>query len=338
MLRQSGRTPTFRDSEGKAISGSVAECGFLRLGGLDQWVLIRGRSIANPLLIVLHGGPGSPETALFRADNAALEDHYTVIHWEQRGAGRSFHRSIDPASMTVAQFVADLDELVDALRARFGVRQVALLGHSWGSMLGVHYAARHPQKVSAYIGVGQVADMARSEAASYAFVLAEAERRERRAALKALQAIGPPPYADLRALGVQRRWLTRLGGATGPGISLSRMIWRALATPETSPLDLVRLLRGSLFSLRCLEGELMGADLARQFPCLEVPVFFILGRHDHQVEAAVSADFFEALEAPHKQLFWLEQSGHFAPFEEPEAFNRLLIETVRPAAALGAQP
>jgi pimeloyl-ACP methyl ester carboxylesterase len=310
----------------------VAEAGFIRLGGLYQWVLIRGRDINNPLLIILHGGPGSSETALFRATNSDLENGYTVVYWDQRGAGRSYRKSIDPASMTTERFIADLDELVGAMLERFDARNVALLGHSWGSVIGATYAAQRPAKVSSYVGVAQVADMPRSEAESYAFVLAEAERRGHRSALKALRSIGAPPYKDLQAAGIQRRWLMAFGGATGPNFPLARLVYRALATPEASLFDLSRLVRGSMFSLRHMEDELMNANLARDVRRFAVPVFFILGRHDNQVVAAVSADYFKAIEAPHKELHWLEHSGHFLPFEEPLEFNRLLIDVVRPFA------
>jgi pimeloyl-ACP methyl ester carboxylesterase len=328
-----GRTPAFRDAQGAVLTGSVAEEGHVRLGGLDQWVMVRGRSTANPLLIILHGGPGSPETALFRATNAELEGVYTVVYWDQRGAGRSYRKSIDPASMTTERFVADLDELVDALLARFAKPKVALLGHSWGSVLGALYASRHAEKVSVYVGVCQVADMARSERESYAFVLAEAERRQHRPALKALRAIGPPPYGGMREAGVQRRWLMAFGGATGPGFSLGGLFFRALATPEAPLLHLVGFVRGSMFSLRCLEAELMDANLSRDVRRFDVPVVFILGRHDQQVVAKVSAEYFQAIDAPHKALFWLERSGHFLPFEEPAAFDRIMIDNVRPLAA-----
>jgi pimeloyl-ACP methyl ester carboxylesterase len=333
MLKRRTRTPPYRDQEGKPIAGSIAEAGYLDIGGVDQWVMVRGRSLENPLLVLLHGGPGSPETALFRTANAELEDAYTVVYWEQRGAGRSYHPTIDPASMTLERFVADLDELIEILLAKLGQPKLVLLGHSWGSLLGVEYAARHPGKVSAYVGVGQVADMARSEAASYAFTLSEAERRERPSAVRALRAIGPPPYPDLRSAGVQRRWLAALGGVTGPGFSIAALILRASMTPEASLWGLVRLARGSLFSLRRMESELADAKPAARIRRFAMPVFFVVGRHDNQVAATVSAEYFEAIEAPHKALSWLERSGHLAPFEEPEAFNRLMIDMVRPHAA-----
>jgi len=146
-----------------------------------------------------------------------------------------------------------------------------------------------------------------------------------------MRAIGPPPH-EMRAVGRQRRWLVALGGATAPGFSMLKLVWDALGAPEASPLDLVRIVQGSTFSIKHLWGALMDVNLARDCPRFEVPVFFVLGRYDHQVVADVSAAYFEALEAPVKTLFWLERSGHFMPFEEPEAFNRVLIEEVRPLA------
>ena len=331
MAESVGRTAPFRDSGGAVLAGSVAEAGMWRIGDVDQWVMVRGRSLENPLLILLHGGPGSSETALFRAYNAALEDDFTVVYWDQRGAGRSYARSIPPQSMTVARFVADLDELVEQCLARFSKRRVALVGHSWGSALGVLYAQRFPGKVSVYVGVGQVADMAASEAASYAFALEKARERGHRTAIAQLTEIGPPPYS-LKTLGVQRRWLMAMGGSFGPNLSVPKLVWRGLSAPEASLPDLARFIRGMSFSTRLLWPELTAMNLQRDVPRLETPVFFALGRYDMQVVAQVSERYFDLLSAPYKELVWFERSGHMAPFEEPALFNRLMSETVRPFA------
>ena len=331
MTRSADRPARLNGAKGHGPEDAIAEAGFWSIGGVDQWVMIRGRSLANPLLIILHGGPGSSETALFRSFNAGLEEAFTVVYWDQRGAGRSYSRSIPAQSMTIDRFVADLDELVDRVLARFVGRRIVLLGHSWGSMLGVLYASRFPAKIAAYAGVGQVADMAASEAASYAFVLARARERGRRQAVARLLAIGPPPHT-LEQIGVQRRWLMALGGVLGPNLSLAKLVWRGLTSPEASPWDLVRMVEGSRFSLPPLWPELSAANLPRAVPRLEVPVFFLLGRLDMQVVSSVAAAYFEGLEAPHKELAWFETSGHMVPFEEPERFNRTLVETVRPFA------
>ena len=215
-LRRLGKTPPFRGPRGEVVPGSVAEVAYRQLGGLDQWVMVRGESAANPPLILLHGGPGFSETGFFRHFNAALEKCFTAVYWDQRGAGKSFDRSIPRSSMTVEQFIADLDELVDAVCERLGKSKVAIFGHSWGSVLGVLYAARFPEKVAAYVGSGQIGDWAAAESGSYEWALAEAQRRGNRRAMRKLRAIGPPPYTA-EAVFTERTWVSLFEGQMRPG-------------------------------------------------------------------------------------------------------------------------
>jgi len=172
-------------------------------------------------LIVLHGGPGMSEMGFFRRFNAPLERYFTIVHWDQRGTGKSFDRNIPRSSMTPEQFVADLDELVEIVRRRFGKQKVAILGHSWGSTLGAIYAARFPEKVSVYVGAAQIGDWAAGESLSYAYGLAEAERQHDEQALKKLRAIGPPPY-PAKSVFVERSVVSRLDGQMRPGT-----VWKA---------------------------------------------------------------------------------------------------------------
>ena len=128
------------------VPDSIAEVNYLHIGGVDQWVMIRGESLTNPPLILLHGGPGMSEMRFFRHFNSPLEKSFTVVNWDQRGAGKSFDRNIPRASMTVEQFIADLDQLVDAVCKRVRKNKVVIFGHSWGSALGVLYADALPGK------------------------------------------------------------------------------------------------------------------------------------------------------------------------------------------------
>lgn len=327
-----GQTRPFRGPNGEIIPGSIAEAGYLRLGGLDQWVMIRGENRDNPPLIILHGGPGFSDTMFFRRCNAALEHSFTVVYWDQRGTGKSFNRDIPRSSMTVAQFLDDLDELVEAVRERVGERKVVLFGHSWGSALGVLYAARFPEKVAAYVGSGQVGDASAGEAASYAIAiaLAEAERRDNRKALKALRAIGPPPYAA-DCVFTERMWLQRLEGQLEP-----RALWRmgrlVLGAPEASLFDLPKVMRGFRFSLDAMWAEVSRLKLLELTPALEMPVFFFLGRKDHWVPPETSLAYYDVLTAPSKQLVWFEESGHEPFVDEAAKFNRAMVELVRPVA------
>jgi pimeloyl-ACP methyl ester carboxylesterase len=160
-MKRLGRTPAFRGPQGQPVPGSIAEINYLRLGAIDQWVMIRGENIANPALILLHGGLGMSETSFFRRCNAPLEKRFTVVYWDQRGAGKSFDRNTPASAMTIERFLSDLDELVNFACSRVDKPNVTIFGHSWGSALGVLYAARFPQKVAAYVGSGPRCDSAR---------------------------------------------------------------------------------------------------------------------------------------------------------------------------------
>jgi len=316
---------------GDVTATGIAEEGYRRLGGVDQWVMIRGEDLANPPLICLHGGPGFSETWLLRYFNAVLEKSFTVVYWDQRGAGKSFHPNIAKSSMTVEQFIADLDQLVDIVRARLRQGKVVIFGHSWGSALGVLYAARFPEKVSAYVGGAQIGDSAAGESASYAFTVAEAERLNNHKALKALRTIGPPPYGAASSVFTERTWSQRLDGQLRPP-ALWNMARIVVGGPESVLWHLRRTIRGFRFTMDAMWPEVSTLSLQKLAPTLRMPVFFFLGRRDHWVPPETSVAYFDAVTAPEKTLVWFEHSGHEMFADEPDKFNQAMVELVRPAA------
>jgi pimeloyl-ACP methyl ester carboxylesterase len=328
-VKRRGRTQVCRGPHGELVPGSIAEVTYRRLGGLDQWVMIRGKSVANPPLILLHGGPGWAETGWFRYFNAPLETCFTVVYWDQRGAGKSYSRTISASSMTVEQFISDLNELIDAVCERLGKRKVAIFGHSWGSVLGVLYAARFPEKVAAYAGSGQIGDWPAAESASYELTLAEAQRRGNRRALSKLRAIGSPPYrAD--AVFTERTWSIRLSGGMRP-----RALWKMgrafLGGQESSIIELPSAWRGFHFTMNAMWAEVSRLNLIELVPALQMPVFFLLGRRDPWVPPETSVAYFDALTTPVKKLVWFEHSGHEPFVDEPGKFNATMADVVRPA-------
>jgi len=323
-----GKTPLFRGPHGDVLPGSIAEAAFWQLGGLEQWVLLRGESVANPALILLHGGPGWSETRFFRRFNAPLEESFTVAYWDQRGAGKSFDRAIPRSSMTVDRFVSDLDELVDAVCDRLGTAKVVLFGHSWGSVLGVLYAARFPGKVAAYVGRGQIGDWRAAEASSFQFALDKARQLGNRRAVRKLNAIGPPPY-PAKAVFTERTWLTRFEARTNPR-GLWQMGQAMLGGPESSLLELPSAWRGFRFTMDAMWVEVSQLNLIELAPELLMPVFFLLGRNDRFVPPETSVAYFDALTAPSKKLVWFEHSGHEPFIDESRKFNAVINELVRP--------
>jgi pimeloyl-ACP methyl ester carboxylesterase len=326
--RRRPATTPFRGPDGDVLPGSVAESGYRRIGGIDQWVMVRGERATNPPLILLHGGPGLSEMSFFRYFNAPLEKSFTVVNWDQRGAGKSYAPTTPRASMRVEQFVADLDEVVDSVRRELGAPKVALFGHSWGSALGVLYAARFPDKVSAYVGCGQMGDAQAGEQASYAFALGEAERRHHRRAMAALREIGPPPHTG-EEVWIQRWWLSRITSQI-PATMLVRMMF---GVRESSLFELPRVYRAFRWSLDAMWPEVSHLNLIEQAPALAMPVFFFLGRRDWFVPTESSVAYFDKLSAPAKQLVWFEASGHEPFVDEADTFNRAMVELVRPAIA-----
>jgi pimeloyl-ACP methyl ester carboxylesterase len=327
-VRRLGRTRAFRGPHGAVLPGSIAEVTYRRLGGLDQWVMIRGKSVANPPLVLLHGGPGWGETALFRHFNAPLETCFTVVYWDQRGAGKSYYPTISASAMTVEQFISDMNELIDAVCERLGKRKVAIFGHSWGSVLGVLYAARFPEKVAAYVGSGQIGDWPAAESASYEFALAEAQRLGNRRALSKLRAVGSPPYgAD--AVFTERTWSLLLSGGMRP-----QALWktgRALfGGQEYSVFELPSAWRGFHFTMNAMWPKVSRLNLIELVPALQVPVFFLLGRRDPWVPPETSVAYFDALTAPVKKLVWFERSGHEPFVDEPGKFNATMANLARP--------
>jgi pimeloyl-ACP methyl ester carboxylesterase len=327
-------TPAFRGPDGRALVGSVAEMTDLPLNGVRQRVWLRGASARNPLLVLVHGGPGASESALFRAFVPELERHFLVVYWEQRGAGRSFDPAIPAETMRIDQFVADLHALIVALRARFDAGPAVVVAHSWGTAPGLIHAERHPGDVRAYVGIAQAVDMPEGERISWQGALDEAEGRGDAAAIAALRRIGPPPH-DVDAMLVSRHWNERFGGAFhAPGLSTGTLIWRALRQSEVGLYDLWLFGRGNRWSLERLWPEF---SQLRLWPVrrLETPVFLIQGRHDRQVPSVLAEAWFGHVSAPCRRLFWFEDSAHNPPFEQPAAFVDIMVRHVAELARSG---
>ena len=335
---RNGSTPPFRDDKGGIVAGSVADMQKINLGGVEQSVIIRGRDARAPVLIWLHGGPGTDETGIWRQRNAALEDHFVVVYWAQRGAGQSFHSDIPKASMNLTQFVADLDQLVGVLQTRFHQPKVALVGHSWGTNIGVAYSLAHPEKVSAYIGIGQIANSAEGERRSYAFTRAQAEQRGDADAIAALKAMGPPPYA-LPSIMEERKWLEKFGGGSFHiETPLWKLLWEAFQNDEITWRDGIGFVRGAPFSLEALAPEVARFDWISTATRFEMPIFIGAGRFDNNTDASLAHDYFNRIEAPYKQFKWFENSAHSPMFEEPAAFNAFMIDDVLPRVRLSLVP
>ena len=309
----------------------------VKLGGIDQWIQIRGVDRTKPILLFLHGGPGFPQMP-FSHLNADLEKEFVVVQWDQRGAGKSYSWSIPDKSMRVDQFVSDTHDLVQLLLQRFHAPKCYLVAHSWGSMFGALTVARYPELFYAYVGIGQVAGLPETQQVRYQFALDSAKKENNQEAIAELTRIGRPPHESFEQCSIMEKWVSHYANARYRAVAPSQMVWWAFESPAYSWIDLVKIPLGARYSFAMLWREIFyKINLFAQAPRLDVPVYFFLGRYDEVVTTKVAEQYFNALDAPRgKQLIWFEKSGHWPHFNErkkyrDELVNRVLKETRPPA-------
>lgn len=153
----------------------ISEIQYLTINNTKQYVLIRGKDKSKPVLLFLHGGPGASATALLRKFNSELEDHFTVVYWDQRNAGKSYEKKTPKEEIKVSKYIEDVDTLVSYLKNRFKVEKIFLVGHSWGTRLGLYAIQKHPENFMAYVGVGQELASYEGELISYQYTLKKAK-------------------------------------------------------------------------------------------------------------------------------------------------------------------
>ncbi len=307
------------------------------LGGVPQVVSVRGRDRRNPVLIMVHGGPGAPLSSTAWMWQRPLEESFTVVQYDQRGAGRSY-RLIDPERLSgelgVDRYAEDLIELTMIIRAEFGVNRVCLAGHSWGTAVATRAVLTRPELYSAYLGIGQVVSVAAGEEASWRWVRAEAERRGDLAAQAELDAIlpypGPGPL-DLAKVIIERTWVQRYGGFAAGREDCDYFTDGDLLSPDDDDEDRASTLAGNAFTAEHLLPTLAELDLS-DVAAFPIPIIQFLGRHDAMTPTAPVIDWLARLEAPAKIIEWFEDSAHMPMFEEPGHFLLAVLRELLPYA------
>lgn len=158
----------------------------IELGGLPQWISAKGDSSENPLLLILHGGPGMPAGPIILENNKNLFEHFIVVNWDQRGAGKSFSADINEKTLTTELLLSDTEELARYLKKRFNKKKIYLAGHSWGTFLGLKTVAAYPEHFYAYIGISQIVTPVEGELISYNYALERARDENNEEAIKTL--------------------------------------------------------------------------------------------------------------------------------------------------------
>lgn len=314
----------------------------VKIGGIEQWFHARGAHRSDPVLLWLHGGPGTPMMAFEGMFQKPLENHFIVVQWDQRGAGKTYVENPHfdyKGRMSYDLMLSDAVATLDMLKARYGKAKIVVLGHSWGSMLGIGLVQARPNDIAAYVGTGQVVDITQNESLGYQATLAEAERLKDTEAIRSLLGIAPYPESDGATGDAKTTVLRKWENAFGFGISRryrvdiqNVMLSNALRSPEYSLSDVHYFVLDEDGRWPLLSRDIDKFRASKWGATFNVPVILLLGRHDWQTPSVLAAQWFGTINAPYKQVVWFENSAHSAMVDEPDKFARTLIEIVEPIA------
>jgi pimeloyl-ACP methyl ester carboxylesterase len=241
-----------------------------------------------------------------------LEDDFVVVHWDQRGAGKSYNKDVPIESMNVEQFILDTHELTQLLRERFNQEKVYLIGHSWGSYLGMIMIQRYPELFYAYVGVGQVVHEEKGKEIQEQFIRKRAIEMGNSKVIEELDANEGVIFEDL---------LFQFGGELHNETDWTPLLMAGLNSPEYSLFDYYKIPTGSSFSSKHMKYNAIQGELIDNVTSVKVPVYFFTGRYDYTSPSELVELYYAKLNAPKKRIVWFERSAHFPFFEEPEKFT-----------------
>lgn len=316
-------TPQIRDAQGQVVPGSIASLEQVTLGGVPQSILIRGWNRNNPILLMLHGGPGMPQMYLAYRFQRELEKDFVVVQWDRRGAGKSYSRQVPPQSLKVEQLISDTHQLVELLRDRFHQPKVFVAGHSWGTYLGMLAVQRYPDLFYAYVGMGQMTDSEQARKVRHDFLLQRARETRNQEALRDLES------------GSDEKWLFQFGGELRNATGWWTLLAMGLRAPEYTAADAFRIPAGLRLYAQHMDASGHG-ELVHEVSAVQVPVYFFLGRHDYNTPSELAVTYLETLRAPRKKVVWFEESAHFPFLEEPGKFAAEMRQVVSETSATGA--
>ncbi|AUG78334.1 proline iminopeptidase [Kitasatospora sp. MMS16-BH015] len=307
----------------------IDEAGFVRIGGIDQWVSVRGEDLANPVILEILGGPGA-SNQIFAPRTRAWERHFTVVRWDMRGAGHTFAAG-GPAGqgeLSLDQLYRDALEVTEHLRARLGVAKLLLVANSMGTVLGLRLARNHPELYSAYVGTDQNVVAGGRERTAYEGLLARLEAAGKMKELATVKALGAKTHWSAQ----ERDLYNKLVVTTDP-LSYDTMKTVVVRSLWFSPLHTLRGLRAYLKAMQFsapLAAEAATVDEWAEGTVFDLPFFVIQGAEDVLTPPEPARRLFADVTAPVKKFALIEDAGHFASFRRPARFLDLLLTEVRP--------
>lgn len=326
-----GKPKPYVDQNGIPLGSSITEKVFINVNSVQQGMFINGKDVSNPVLLYLHGG--MPDYFLAEKYPTGLEDHFTVVWWEQRGSGISYNPDLPRETMNLEQMISDTLAVTSYLRQRFAKEKIYLMGHSGGTFIGIQAAARAPELYYAYIGVAQMVDQLQSEKIAYDYMLQQFKEKGDTNMVQKLEAAPvtvasgtPTSYLVLRDVAMHS---LGIGTMHDMHSVVTGIVLPSFQSPDYTLREKVNMWRGkSQSGVASLWDEMTSTDLRETLPEVDVPVYFLEGGYDYTVNSTLARDYFEMLHAPVKGFYMFDDSAHSPIFEEPEKVQRILNEDV----------
>jgi pimeloyl-ACP methyl ester carboxylesterase len=328
-------TPSFKDNEGKVLQGSIAEYRLIKLGGYPQAVLIRGRNVNNPVLLFLPSGPGISETGMFRNMHSHLEDYYTMVYLDPRGAAKSASLCFDYSTLNTQQLIQDIHELTLYLKKRFNKEKIVIMGHSFGAGFGTLSAAFYPHDYSAFIGIGEPVCPTEIDRLSYSWTIEQAKKTNNQKALKELESVNGywtkrDQKGYFNGMMVNKKYVGYYGGQLYGKQGFLSFILKNMMCHEYNIFDYGPYLLGMQFTGPATWNIMITTDLRQQAKEFQCQFILFTGRHDYNAVPSLVFEYYNYVKAPLKKMYWFEKSAHFPHFEEKELFQKIMIEEILP--------
>lgn len=307
------------------------------IGGVEQWIYTRGQDRSNPIILFIHGGPASPMSPVMWMYQRPIEEYFTVVNWDQRASGRTYLEADPPSldgTINIKQYVTDTIELAEFIKHRYHANKVILIGHSWGTVIGLRTVLECPDLFSVYVGMGQVINTKDNERVSYGYAVAEARKDRNKKALSELEAIGPypgqTPLTPERIM-TARKWVQYYGGLSAFRTESNYYFSAPFLSPEYDQDAVSALDQGGIYTLERILPEILDINF-RDLSVFPIPLFMFMGRHDYYTPSKMTEDWLKKVKAPLKKGIWFEKSAHLIPLEEPGKTLLSLVKYVRPIA------
>lgn len=295
---------------------------YIKINGCYHFFYHRGSDFYNPVIIFLHGGPGSSELVFANAFQDKLEDKYTIIHYDQRGTGKTYNKNKSLAKPRLDDLVSDLDEIIKYIKSEYKKDKVILLGHSFGSILGSIYIRKYPENVEAYIGTGQVISILENERIGFMKLKEVVSLQGKKRDLKKIENLKNFPYENFheniyKVRKLQNKYKLSCGGL--------REIKIAIKSKMFGFRDLIAIIKSIKINSE-LREDIRPFELCKEGIDYKVPIFYILGDRDWQTPYTIAVDYFDKIIAPKKKLYILKDSGHFTMLDNKLGFKNALYE------------